>query len=266
MPHMPATSVSGVDLYRQRDGQWNFIGAGQATEFPTNVAQLATGLKAAEAEYRIYFPLYNGVASVEIGVHKGAAFRIANRSDGKVAPVVIYGTSITQGGCASRPGMSYPAILGRRMNVPVINLGFSGNGKSEPEVARLLSELKASAFVLDPIANLFSDQVGERMPKFIEIIRSRHPNTPILLVESPLFPDMPFSAPRAERVNTSNDYLRKVYEAQLAAGDQHICLVPACDLTTDGGEGTVDGIHPTDVGFLKLADGLEPSLRTALGL
>jgi hypothetical protein len=266
MPHMPASGVSGVDLYLQREGEWHFLGNGRPNEYPTNVAPLAKGLEPVETTYRIYFPLYNGVASLQIGVPKGAAFRIVPTSNVKSAPVVIYGTSITQGGCASRPGMSYPAILGRRMNIPVINLGFSGNGKSEPEVARLLSELKASAFVLDPLPNLFSEQVAELMPKFIELIRDQHPSTPILLMESPLFPNLPFSDVSSGRVSASNRHLRTVYEARVAAGDRHIWIMPACDFIAEGGEATVDGVHPTDVGFLKLADAVELSLRTSLGL
>jgi hypothetical protein len=266
MPHMPASGVSGIDLYLHRDGRWHFLGNGRPKEYPANTAELVTDLKSSESTYRIYFPLYNGVASLEIGVPDGATFRVVEPNDDKSSPIVIYGTSITQGGCASRPGMSYPAIVGRRLSVPVINLGFSGSGKSEPEVARLLAELEASAFVLDPLPNLYSEQVAERMPKFIKIIRGRHPDTPILLMESPLFPNVPFSKVSGERVNSSNGRLRDLYEARVAAGDRHIWLVPACDFTADGGEATVDGIHPTDVGFLKLADAVESSLRTSLGL
>ncbi len=266
MPHMPASGVSGIDLYLHRDGRWHFLGNGRPKEYPANTAELVTDLKSSESTYRIYFPLYNGVASLEIGVPDGATIRVVEPNNDKSSPIVIYGTSITQGGCASRPGMSYPAIVGRRLSVPVINLGFSGNGKSEPEVARLLAELEASAFVLDPLPNLYSEQVAERMPKFIKIIRGRHPDTPILLMESPLFPNVPFSKVSGERVNSSNGRLRDLYEARVAAGDRHIWLVPACDFTADGGEATVDGIHPTDVGFLKLADAVESSLRTSLGL
>lgn len=261
---MSATGISGVDLYVHQQGNWCFLGAGCVVQFPTNTVQLTTGLNGVEAEYRFYFPVYNGVSSVEIGVPKGATFRITHPDDGKRAPVVIYGTSITQGGCVSRPGMSYTSILGRRLGVPIVNLGFAGNAKAEVEVAELLAELKASVFVLDPLANLSPEQVGERLPRFVEILRIKHPDTPILLVETPLFPDMGFSSPRAERVNSSNNQLRKVYEARRAAGDKHIQLVPACDLTVENGEGTVEGLHPNDLGMLQLASSIEPSLRAAL--
>jgi hypothetical protein len=142
MYHMPSTGVSGVDLYvKLHDDKWYFVGNGWPRDSTTREAVLAKGLEGKEARYRLYFPLYNGVTQVELGVPEGATFQFAKASDPQVKPVVIYGTSITQGGCASRPGMSFPAILGRRLDVPVINLGFSGNGKTEPEVAELVAFL-----------------------------------------------------------------------------------------------------------------------------
>lgn len=263
MYHMPSTGVSGLDLYLQHDGRWHFLANGRAEE-KTNTVQLVAEQLHGGGIYRLYLPLYNGISSLEVGVPKGATFSVSNRDDAEVAPVVIYGTSITQGGCASRPGMSYPAIIGRRLNVPVLNLGFSGNGKAEPEVARLLAELNPSAFVLDPLPNLYPSQVAKRLPTFIEILRKRHPSTPIFLVEYPVLPDVPFSTMKAERVTKSNEHLREIYEARVAAGDRNLWLVPACDFTVNGGESTVDGLHPTDVGFLQQADTIEPILRKAL--
>ena len=258
MSHMPATGVSGVDLYVRRDGRWHFLAVGQPARHPTNTAVLVQGLEPKEAEYRLYLPLYNGVARVEIGVPEDASFRAATPPGPETKPVVIYGTSITQGGCASRPGMAYPAILGRRLDVPVINLGFSGNGKTEPEMARFLAELDPAAFVLDSLPNLTTAEVGERLPGFIETLRARHPEVPIVLVENLIYTDVPFVAARAERVKGSNDLLRKIHEERVARGDRRITLVPAGDLIGHDGEGTVDGVHPNDLGFLRMADAIEP--------
>jgi hypothetical protein len=265
MNHMPATGVSGVDLYVRHEGHWHYLATGRP-EATTNEAELVAGLEPAEADYRLYLPLYNGIAKLEIGVPANASFQFAATPDPKKPPVVIYGTSITQGGCASRPGMAYTSILGRRLDMPVINLGFSGNGKAEPELARLLAEIEPSAYVLDPLPNLDPEDVRDRLPEFIDILRSRHPKTPILLVESPLFPDTKFVAAAAHRINDKNQFLRQVFENRVADGDQAIFLVPACDLTADGGEATVDALHPTDLGFVLLADSIEPYLRKALGL
>lgn len=263
MYHMAATGVSGVDLYAKRGKQWHYLGTGRATEFPTNEFQLAGGLEGKPTEYRVYFPLYNGVSNVEIGVPEGATFEWKEPEDNKRA-VVIYGTSITQGGCASRPGMNYTSILSRRLDVPVVNLGFSGNGKSEPELAHLLAELDPAAYVLDPLPNMFPEDVERRLPEFIDILRAKRPTTPILLVENPLYPTIEFVAGGADRVQDSNERLQRVYAKQQAKGDRNISIVPACDFTADHGEATVDGVHPTDLGFVRLADSVEPYLRKAL--
>jgi lysophospholipase L1-like esterase len=265
MPHMPATGVSGVDLYVRNDDGWHFLANGQAREFPNNEAEFtASEASAAEdVQYRLYLPLYNGVKSVEIGVPEGSSFGFVVTEDAS-PPIVVYGTSITQGGCAARPGMAYASILNRRLDREFINLGFSGNGQTEPELATLLAELGPAAFVIDSLPNLTPEMLAERMPKFLEIIRERHPQTPILLVQNPLYPTISFVASTREKVTKANEILTQIHADRVAAGDRAITLVPACDLAADGGETTVDGVHPTDVGFLRLADALEPYLRKAL--
>ena len=264
MSHMPATGVSGVALYIWRDGRWHYLATGRPSKFPTNEMELAKGLAPGTANYRLYFPLYNGVSAVQIGVPTDSSFEI-QRPSKDVKPVVIYGTSITQGGCASQPGMSFAAILGRRLNVPVINLGFSGNGKAEKEWSELLSELDAAVFVLDPLPNLFPEQVDERLPALIQAIRKSHPTTPILLNEHPRQPGVSFFAKQLERVNKSNSILQRIGKEQAATGDKNIQVIAAADLSAGSGETTVDGLHPTDLGFVIQADVLEPPLRKALG-
>ena len=264
MNHMPATGVSGVDLYVRRDGRWHFLAVGRPTRQAGNELALIQGLEPKESEFRLHLPLYNGVERVEIGVPATASLRPSEVPKAGVKPVVIYGTSITQGGCASRPGMAYPAILGRRLDRPIINLGFSGNGKGEPEVARLLAELDPAAFVLDCLPNMTTEQVGERMPAFLEILRERHPLTPIVLVENVTYTDAAFIASRGEKVRESNEILRKIRQDRAGRGDRRIFLVPATDLIGSDGEGTVDGTHPTDLGFSRMADVFEPILREAL--
>ena len=265
--HMAATGISGVDLYVQVDGRWHFMGVGRPTVYPdfnSVEISLPDRAEAKVANYRVYFPLYNGLTDIEIGVPEGASFAFAKQqADEK--PIVIYGTSITQGGCAARPGMAYTSILGRRLNREIINLGFSGNGKTEQEVATLIAELDPAAFVIDALPNLTVALLKERMPRFIEIIREKRPETPILLVQNPIYPTAPYVAHFGERVEEANQILAKMHADRVAAGDKAIMLVEACDLTTDGGESTVDGVHPTDLGFVMLADKLEPQLRQAIG-
>lgn len=259
MHHMPASGVSGVDLYVKREGQWYFAGAGIPRVAGQNEVQVVGGMEPERREFLLYLPLYNGVSAMEIGVPAGSSLSIETPSSER--PIVFYGTSITQGGCASRAGMSYPAILGRRLGVPVINLGFSGNGKAEPEVAQLLAELEPAAFVLDPLGNLETQQVAERIPEFIAILRERHPETPILLHENVYYPTTQLVPARRQRVEASNAVLHRILQQRIAAGDRHISIIPACDLTTDGGATTVDGTHPTDLGFLRMAEAMEVYLQ-----
>jgi hypothetical protein len=165
MEQMPATGVSGVDLYVKNDaGSWRQLGVGYPNQ-QDMTAMLAS-------EFMLYFPLYNGVSSMEIGIPAGAMLGKAEPRPASVAkPIVFYGTSIMQGGCASRPDMALPAILGRRLNRPTINLGFTSNGRMDPEVATLLGELNAAVFVIDCPPNMSAAQVAARAGPLIATIR-----------------------------------------------------------------------------------------------
>ena len=264
MPHMPASGVSGVDLYVKAKGKWQWLGSGRPDKFPTEEKSVAANMKATRREYLLYLPLYNGVEEVKIGVPPEAKFEFALARQTGLKPVVFYGTSIVQGGCASRPGMAYPAILGRRLDRPQINLGFSGNAWSEPEVAQLLAELDPAVYVLDPLPNMKEEWVVPRLARFAEILRAAHPKTPIVLVENVPYPDGEFVVPRGEHYTKSNARLRELYQRLVRAGDKNLLYVPAMGLIGADGEGTVDGTHPTDLGFMRMADAIEPALKRAL--
>ena len=142
-------------------------------------------------EYLLYLPLYDGLANLEIGVQPSAV--IGNpeiNSPQKEKPVVFYGTSITQGGCASRAGMAYPNQLSRMLDRQIVNLGFSGNGQLDPEIAEFMAGIDASCFVMDCLPNVSIAQMQEKYARFVEIIREKKPYVPILMVETILFPHM----------------------------------------------------------------------------
>lgn len=267
--HMPATGVSGLDLYvRLSAAQENKYGqawrwaANAGAMAQTNESKFELSIPPGNHEYMLYLPLYNGVESLEIGtpgkaVIKAGPARPANRAK----PVVFYGTSITQGGCASRPGMAYPAILGRRLDVPTINLGFSGSGCMQSPVVDLLGELTPAAYVIDCCPNMSGLLISERTEPLVRALRKGHPRTPIVLVEHAGFQSFFKRNVRPE----NNVALRAVYTRLVATGDKHLHYVPGNTLYGNDGEATVDGIHATDLGFIRIAGAIYPVLSKALG-
>ena len=264
MPHMPATGVSGVDLYVKTDGgRWRWLAVGRPTTFPENQATLANGIPPGTREYLLYLPLYNGVTSVAIGIPKQNQLWRTNQA-ADLKPVVFYGTSITQGGCASRPGMVHTAILGRRLNRPVINLGFSGNGRMEQELADLLAELDVAAYVIDCLPNIVATDVAQRTEPLVRTLRKAKPNTPILLVEDRSYADSFLVTSKRQRNEQSRAALLAVYKRLQADGVKELYYLEGEHQIGDDGEGTVDSSHPTDLGFLRMADVFEPVLRKML--
>jgi hypothetical protein len=218
MPHMPATGVSGLDLYvrSNKDGRWQWAGVGQPRQKDDNRATVT--VPAGKKECLLYLPLYNGVSSVEIGLPKGAFFSKAPAREAPYQkPIVFYGTSITQGGCASRPGMVHTAIVGRRLERPVINLGFSGNGRMDPPVVELLAELDPAAFVIDCLPNMGPKDVEARTGPLVETLRKARPTTPILLVEDRLYANAPVNEGQRKHNEANWAALRKEFAKLRAA-------------------------------------------------
>jgi hypothetical protein len=265
MNHMPATGVSGLDLYvRAPSGKWQWLGVGRPTGQSTT-QQLVGGLPTAEMrEYLLYLPLYNGVSSLEIGVPKESKLAKAPPRPAYKKPIVFYGTSIVQGGCASRPGMVHTAILGRKLDWPVINLGFSGNGKMEPEIAHLLAEIDAGAYVLDCLPNMGAAEVEARTEPFVEILRKARPDTPIVLMEDRSYANSSvLPGPRQNNLK-NRAALRKAWEKMFGDGVPSLHYLEGGKLLGDDGEATVDGSHPTDLGFLRQAEAMDGTLRYCL--
>lgn len=264
MTHMPATGVSGLDLYVRDAGNWRWLAVGRPAEKGDDERVLVQGLNKESREYLLYLPLYNGLESVHIGLPAGAKLERAPDRYQSRRPIVFYGTSIVQGGCAARPGMAYPAILDRSLDWPTVNLGFSGNGRMEPEMAELLAELDPSVYVLDCLPNLDVEPAKERVEPFIRRLRQARPNTPIVLVENVHYPDAILNEARRLRTVGVNRHLREVIDRLRKAGDKNLHYVTSALLLGGDGEDTVDGSHPTDLGFVRMAAGMEPVLREAL--
>ena len=262
MSHMPATGVSGLDLYGNDDqgiDRWVAVVRPDKKEIETAIAKdLAPGSR----RYTLYLPLYNGVDSLEVGVPKGESFKaLAPR---KEKPILFYGTSIMHGACASRPGMAFPAILGRRLRRPTINLGFSGNGCMEAEVAALLAEQDPCAYVIDCLPNMNETTVSERTVPLVKKLREAHDQTPILLVEDRSFTNTPFFPQRKSHHQKSRAALKKAYAELTDAGIANLYYMDGDYLLGEDGEGATDGSHPSDLGMIRYADAYEPVLRSIL--
>jgi hypothetical protein len=262
MAHMPATGVSGVDLYiENKSGKWEWIASSKPKSKTVNevlVKKLLPGKK----KFLLYLPLYNGIDSLFIGVPESSAFiSIFPRRE---KPIVFYGTSIMQGGCASRPGMAFSSILGRRLNKPTINLGFSGNGRMDTSVAELLAELDPCLYVVDCLPNMNADEVKVRTKPLVEKIREKHPLTPILLVEDRTIQGCMFTAEKDSLHNIRRGNLKAEYKKLKDSGVKNLFYLEGKDLLGDDGEATVDGSHPTDLGMVRYANAYEPVLRKIL--
>ena len=263
--NITAVASSGLDLYAKTDaGRWHWLGIGRPTRFPENTDVLATGIPANPREYMVYLPLRNGVASLEIGLPKGSTITPGPPRAAGAKPILFYGTSITHGISASRSGMTHVAMLGRTFNREVINLGFSGNGRMEPEVIKFVAELDPAVFVLDCLPNMAAKDVKERTVPGVKMLREAHPQTPILLVEDRNWETGFLVQARRDGNEANHAALREAYDALKAEKVPHIHYLKADDLLGHDGEGTVDGSHPTDLGFTRQAAEFEKALRPIL--
>lgn len=262
LPHMPATGVSGVDLYALDGKTWKWVDVTRPSKVETTYA--ITGMDPGMRTYMAYLPLYNSTTRISIGVPRGTSFEpIAPRKD---KPIVFYGTSITHGASASRPGMCHPAILGRRLDRPVINLGFSGNGKMEPEMAALLSEIDAAVYVIDCLPNMLGPEVAERVEPLVRKIREIHPDTPVILVEDRTYTNAWIFKSKRERHLESRAALIRAFDRLVSSGVKGLHYLEGEPLLGNDTEGATDGSHPNDLGFMRQADAIEPVLRKALGI
>ena len=260
MPHMPATGVSGLDLYARNDkGEWRWVQVTRPNSAKVEaviISDLAPGLR----EYAAYLPLYNGIESLEIGVPAGAKFEgLAPRT---AKPVIFYGTSITHGACASRPGMVHTAILGRRLDRPVMNIGFSGNGRMDTAVGDLLTEIDAAVYVIDCLPNMQPADVTAKCVPLVKQLRAARPNTPI--VEDRRFTNEWITPAKKKFHDENHAALRAAYEQLKKEGVAKLHYIAGDHLYGDDTEGATDASHANDLGFMRQADIFEPVLRTAL--
>jgi hypothetical protein len=262
--HMSAAMVSGIDLYIGKPSKPDFWGVSKPEDAVGEYQYTYfEGFTPTRREFMLCLPAYIELYELYIGIDDNAEISKPT-SYGIQKPVVFYGTSITQGACATRGSNNYVSIVGRELNVDTVNLGFSGSGCGEPVMAEMMSQIDASVYVVDSVANMNSEIMKKRYENFITILRKRKPEIPVVLMTKPHFAN--------EILKQNSDYytiqhkpLFATYRKFREKGDKNIFLFDTGKIIKPGrNHPSVDGIHLTDTGFMKIASELKILLSEIL--
>lgn len=260
MANMPLVLNAGFTLYEVQGGEERYL---KTFILPVDAA----GSYKAEVDLQeqkerdlvLYFPDYGGAEKLEIGLLPGATLGTGSSYENP-QPIVFYGSSITQGGCASRPGNDYAAMISRRLHGDILNLGFSGNARGETVMAEYIAALPMRAFVYDYDHNAPDvDHLRRTHEPFFQIIRKRQPELPMIFVTRP---ELKLNAEEVQR----REVVFETYQNAVRAGDKHVYFVNGSQMfaRTGGGDCTVDGAHPNDLGFFYMAEAIGAVLEEAL--
>ena len=269
MDHMPASGVSGIDVYRwdAGKGRWLYVKTGRISDSKGGSLSIPW---TPGTPCLVNLPHYNGVRSFSLGIEPNATIAaLPPRASGVSKPVVFYGTSITHGGCCSRPGLAFVNRVGRDLDVPVVGLGFSGSGVMEFEISEHIARIDASCYVLDCLWNMgmandahernkSGRNVDENYEPFIRNLRAKRPGVPIVMAEQC---DVYMNGP-----NVKDKFMRRLYEKLVAEGWKDLVYLPKDGMYTGDGEGTVDGCHPNDIGMESMSKAFGKAVREALHL
>lgn len=264
MSHMPKSGSSGFDIYTGTGKNKKFIN-GLIPPADNNIMEKNIDLSTTGTmtELTVNFPLYDGTEEVLIGVEPAASIMPPTQY-AISKPVLFYGSSITQGGCASRPGNAYSHHLGRWLDAEIINLGFSGSGRGELAIANAIASLDLSAFVMDYDWNATTPEFLQKTHEpFFKAIREKCPELPVIFItrcDTDRGPE--------EDVKQRVKIIRNTYNNAILAGDEKVFFIDGKILfgRKDRDACTVDGCHPNDIGFLRMAEHIYPVLAKALGV
>ena len=265
MPHMTLCGSAGFDLYDRDRGEERYSGTFIPPREAANTCMYDSRINmrvlTGETDYSmrditIHFPRYSGVRSLQIGLKNGSKieppteYRYAN-------PIVFYGSSITQGGCASRPGNAYQSVIARDLDCDFINLGFSGNAKGEDTLADYIADLPMSVFVYDYDHNAPTvEHLQNTHERFFLRIRAQRPDLPVIMISRPQTPLSPEGKLR-------RNIIEKTYQDARKRGDKNVWFINGEEffLKHGGNSETVDGAHPNDLGFMYMAEKIETVLQ-----
>ena len=267
MDHMPSTGHSGIDVYRYDagKGRWRYVKTGRLGKDLSKGGFLSIPWTPG-CPCLVNLPLYNGIREFSLGIDKEAKVEaLPPRKSGVNKPVVFYGTSITHGGCCSRPGLGFVNWVGRDLDVPVVGLGFSGSGVMEFEMSEHLARIDASCYVLDCLWNMALNEnqgpgrsVRGNYERFVRNLRAKRPHVPIVMAEH--------CNVYGNAKDAKDGFIRALYGKLVAEGWKDLVYLPNDEMYTGDFEGTVDGVHPNDLGMQSMKDAFGRAVRTALKL
>ena len=273
MQHMAMTGIKGTDLYylNEERNVWEHVNTARPQEknFKADSIQsklYVENLDGEMHEYMIYLPLYDGINWLQIGVDSTAELTMPRvENPRKMGKIVIYGTSIQQGGCASRVGMVPSAMIQREYNLECVNLSTSGNARMDFYIAEAMASIEdAICYVIDPVPNCTKDRCDTATYDFIKILRTLRPEVPIIMVEGIMYPYTRHNSFHAEYLPQKNEAFRRGYEQHLEENPKGLYYMTHDGQVGPEMEGTVDGVHLTDYGFRAYADLLEVKIKEAL--
>ena len=246
-PGMPQVSDAGFDLYRKENGKWIFINMFRPDIADTELNMTRELFSDGQMrEYALYFPLYSLPDEINIGFETDAKVS-ADVDERRIKkPILFYGSSVTNGGCVARASNTYSAIIGRKLDAPIINMGYSGSCRGEPEIAEAIAELDLAMYISEFDHNMKDPELlRERLWNFLSIIREKNPNLPIILMSRPFFVEY-----RREFTESTMKVVKSTYEAMVAKGDKNVYFISGMDIfeMEDRFDYSIDGVHPTDLG------------------
>lgn len=246
-PGMPQVSDAGFDIYVKKGNEWVFINMfrPEVTDEELNMTRELFS-DGEIREYAIYLPLYSCPDEISIGfeVNSTVSADVDTRNIEK--PILFYGSSVTNGGCVARAANTYSATVGRKLDAPIINMGYSGSCRGETEIAEAISKLDLAMFVSEFDHNMKEpEELYHKLTNFISIIRDKNPNLPIILMSRPFFVEY-----RREFTEQMLQIVKKVHDEMLQKGDKNIYFISGMDIfdMDDRYDYSIDGVHPTDLG------------------
>ena len=257
MNHMTDAGIKGLDIYEHANNQWKYLSTGLPNSNKNE--HLIEFNNVNKKTLCLYLPLYDSIVDLDIGIDDNSSLKFIKNYN---KPIVFYGTSITQGGCASRPGMAHTNIISRKTIYPCVNLGFSGNGHLEAEIGNILSKIDAKCFIIDCLPNVNISQIKSNTIPLIQSIRGINKiyHRPIFFLEQPLIHDQYID----EDVKEKNYVLASQIKECIKLGFKDIYLIKQKDCLGSDYEATVDGVHYNDIGFQRFSDHILKNIVSVL--